>query len=504
MKDIVKGILEIGNTIIQNMDETDEMSSKELAIVSILDENNIEYIFDKEIGIIVPNEDKFETIIDSHIDLIPQFNKFATESSTPFQLEKGDIIGPLDNNITNISLLHNLINEDLTSSCVFSRGEESGMWGFKKFIEKYKSEFPKNVTMMVLDVTNEAYETNISIECDLMEDKDILQFKLDSNNIKMESYKKLKNEINNIPDERIIEMMIESKIKPNVDVGKALILKHKLNAIVEKGDYAFTTEREGDHTDVILEYNQNKLEADPNITCISYCIPTDNNMHSLLNTTTETKLEVFTNKMIDTISMMKDREYFKRVIEFEVENVDLSKSTSKRDLIKMTIQEELGSFYYHSSNISNQFSALKSIKGKAIDDITTYTIKTNFSDEIFKIIVDTKNIDSDQLKIDLKNQCKEIVKTSIEASDFQYIDFDNETINKNPLNDMENAVLDIVTKAHLEGESVRVKNIKDDSIDFRISNGQEYDVKKKQYYTTYDEPKYNKDDLVNNNISDLV
>ena len=117
------------------------------------------------VGLIVNKQETPRVIIVSHMDLITTFNKGFKEGKT-FLEENGELVGALDNTLTNAFLVQ-LIKENSLSDIefIFSEGEERGMTGMrnymKMFPEKKESSFFIN-----LDVTNDGLGSYCSVEYD--------------------------------------------------------------------------------------------------------------------------------------------------------------------------------------------------------------------------------------------------------------------------------------------------------------------------------------------------
>ena len=169
-----------------------DSSPKVKSILECLDELGLDYIQDKRYGIIVANSfnkehennnkaikeklEEVELIVVSHIDMISKFNKkevldkFKDDFSKLDKLED-EISGPLDNTITNATLLALLASrvENLCDDCkdimvIFSIGEEDKAErgfkepkGIKNFMEKFSGHLKDDVKFINLDVTASEY-----------------------------------------------------------------------------------------------------------------------------------------------------------------------------------------------------------------------------------------------------------------------------------------------------------------------------------------------------------
>lgn len=131
----------------------------------------VEYV--PEVGIIVSPEhsDKVPAVtVVSHFDLIPSFSKkFGKGEGGFFKVGEKNVTGPLDNTITNASVLWALKNDPFFKEneewkVLFSQEEEVGFFGMAKFLEKYD---PEAKSFYVnLDVTNEGWKKWCSVEYD--------------------------------------------------------------------------------------------------------------------------------------------------------------------------------------------------------------------------------------------------------------------------------------------------------------------------------------------------
>ena len=169
-----------------------DSSPKVKSILECLDELGLDYIQDKRYGIIVANSfnkehennnkaikeklEEVDLIVVSHIDMISKFNKkevldkFKDDFSKLDKLED-EISGPLDNTITNATLLALLALrvKNLSDDCkdimvIFSIGEERKSErgfkepkGIKNFMEKFSGHLKDDVKFINLDVTANEY-----------------------------------------------------------------------------------------------------------------------------------------------------------------------------------------------------------------------------------------------------------------------------------------------------------------------------------------------------------
>ena len=169
-------------------------SFKAKAIMKCLDELKLDYIADNRYGIIVANSfnqelkanknnkaikeklKEVDLIVVSHIDMISKFNQADVLNDFKYNFEKlndceDTISGPLDNTITNATLLAllSLRVENLGDDCkdvmaIFSIGEEDisergfkEKNGMKKFMDKFADNLKDDVKFINLDVTAMEY-----------------------------------------------------------------------------------------------------------------------------------------------------------------------------------------------------------------------------------------------------------------------------------------------------------------------------------------------------------
>ena len=171
-----------------------DSSPKVKSILECLDELGLDYIQDKRYGIIVANSfnqelkanknnkaikeklKEVDLIVVSHIDMISKFNQADVLNDFKENFEKlndyeDTISGPLDNTITNATLLAllSLRVENLGDDCkdvmaIFSIGEEDisergfkEKNGMKKFMDKFADNLKDDVKFINLDVTAMEY-----------------------------------------------------------------------------------------------------------------------------------------------------------------------------------------------------------------------------------------------------------------------------------------------------------------------------------------------------------
>lgn len=143
------------------------------AIQAWLNSRNISNEYIPGIGKIVNKVDNPRLILVSHIDLIRKFQKGFEAGNTHeivnSKKEVPMIKGALDNTITNsVALLaiEDLIKNGITDiELVLTEGEEVGLTGMRKYLEVF-GEKSANAFFVNLDVTNEGWKRNSSVEYD--------------------------------------------------------------------------------------------------------------------------------------------------------------------------------------------------------------------------------------------------------------------------------------------------------------------------------------------------
>lgn len=137
---------------------------KEAVILKAFQMAEIQADYHKGIGIIVPAKEEREIVVSSHIDLIPLFNKGFQKGREPYSLNGKIVQGALDNTMTNaVALILALKEVSPNVEYVFTEGEEIGLLGMAKYI---KQNFDEKVFYINLDVTNEAWGKEASVEYD--------------------------------------------------------------------------------------------------------------------------------------------------------------------------------------------------------------------------------------------------------------------------------------------------------------------------------------------------
>jgi len=142
------------------------------SIQEILVEQNIDSTYIPGEGLIVNEVEKPRIILVSHMDLINKFRKGFADCKIYEILDKDSeeiIKGALDNTITNavaILVLMELLKNNINDVELFlSEGEEVGMVGMENYLNA-RGDIAKNAFYINLDVTNEGWKQNISIEYD--------------------------------------------------------------------------------------------------------------------------------------------------------------------------------------------------------------------------------------------------------------------------------------------------------------------------------------------------
>lgn len=143
------------------------------SIQSWLNKRNISNKYIPGIGKIVNQVESPRIILVSHIDLIRKFQKGFEEGNThSFLTTKNDkyiIQGGLDNTITNsvalLAIEHLLKNNYSDVELVLTEGEEVGMIGMSNYIKEFTDK-SNNAFFINLDVTNEGWKQNASVEYD--------------------------------------------------------------------------------------------------------------------------------------------------------------------------------------------------------------------------------------------------------------------------------------------------------------------------------------------------
>ena len=199
---------------------------KRMLFEKIFDMANINYTWDKNIGFIIFSEKKNKKTIVSHMDLIKLFNNGFKKERT-HEIKDGYLSGALDNTLTNAILINSILNNrDKNTTYLFTLDEETKQHAIRDYMKKFGNE----QFIINLDITNEGYDNNMSIEYDE-------------------------------PCYHICK-----QINKNIDSP------------------FFTTDRECDDLDEVLKANGYGL---------SYCIPTKGNIHSYKNYTSIDKLDPY-------------------------------------------------------------------------------------------------------------------------------------------------------------------------------------------------------------------
>lgn len=227
-----------------------ESGPKTEEIQTWLTNKNISNEFIPEVGLVANQIDNPRIILVSHIDLIGKFRKgFEVNKVCEIVENKGKefIIGALDNTMTNavalMALEEVIKNNILDVELILTEEEEIGFHGMRKYIERFP-EKSRGAFFINLDVTNEGWKSNFSVEYD----------------------------------------------RPNPEM---LI---QTNDLLKGINGFFTPQRVCDDTDVIVQKG---------MAGFSYCLPTKNNIHSYDNKASTESLEGYLNGLIVLLSKME-------------------------------------------------------------------------------------------------------------------------------------------------------------------------------------------------------
>jgi hypothetical protein len=209
---------------ISKQKEDNMFSEKDLSISEFLMKNKIKFDYISDIGFIINPVDKPKNIFVSHIDLIPKFNKGFQLKNT-FIESDNYIEGALDNTLTNAIVLvaiKDLIKKGFVDTeIILSENEETDSSGIENYLKKYSNKADQSI-FINLDITNECFEKDASIEFDM----------------------------------------------PNFETV------FLLNKILKNVNIEFTSKRELDDTDKLLEYNK---------IAYTHGLPSIGNIHSYKN-----------------------------------------------------------------------------------------------------------------------------------------------------------------------------------------------------------------------------
>jgi len=162
-------ILNTFRKIAKEVNSTDG-GKKITEINKILKEANISSSFIPGIGLLINKQEKPTKVIISHFDLIKKFQK-GFKNKEIAKIEKGCLIGALDNTITNAILIEVILELKRTKSLnetefLLSDAEEINSAGVRKYLKDNKKRL-KDSFFINLDVTNEGFnKSHISIEYD--------------------------------------------------------------------------------------------------------------------------------------------------------------------------------------------------------------------------------------------------------------------------------------------------------------------------------------------------
>jgi len=199
---------------------------KRLLFEKIFELANIEYEWSNNLGFIIFSENRTKKTVVSHMDLIPRFNKGFKENKV-YEIKDDKLIGALDNTFTNAVVINQILNnQNEDTTYLFTLDEETSQHAIRDYMVQYGVE----QFIINLDVTNDGWKKNMSIEYD----------------------------------------------EPNYHICKQI--KENMDSPY------FTTERVGDDLDEVLKAKGYGF---------SYCIPTNKTIHSYKNYTMLDKIEPY-------------------------------------------------------------------------------------------------------------------------------------------------------------------------------------------------------------------
>lgn len=237
-------------------------------------------------NIIVKSKSETRKVVMSHYDLISIFDEvFWIKSAIEF--DGDEIIGALDNTITNAIVLWMLKNEMIPDDVeiVFSSEEERGGDGAIEYMKSLASK--KDISFINLDVTNE------------------------------------------FSDDENVGMSIEYDAY-NIENFE------KLWQFCSDGKTKVTLERYDDDLSLILKYGGQGA---------SFCLPTKKTIHSFKNKTTAQKLETYTEKLISIL--YGDIDFSKE----KTKNIFIKKFKSTKNLSTEEIVSTFSSKPYSSRSL---------------------------------------------------------------------------------------------------------------------------------------------------------
>ena len=170
----IQKILSIFKEISLPCGSDNKIGEKEKKIISLLRDKYPNLKFNPQTGILIPAKQKqHKIVITSHYDLISLFQKaFKDGKREPFVLKENGIIkGALDNTLTNSVLIYLLLNYTIPENVeiLFTNMEEIGCIGMRNYLkelEKKNYDKEKDIFFINLDVTNECWEHQVSLEMD--------------------------------------------------------------------------------------------------------------------------------------------------------------------------------------------------------------------------------------------------------------------------------------------------------------------------------------------------
>jgi len=124
--------------------------------------SNIPYIWDDKIGFIIFSENHTKKTIVSHMDLISIFNN-GFKNNKSHEIKDNNIYGALDNTFTNAILINSILNnQNKDTTYLFTLDEETTQYAIRDYMKRFGTE----QFIINLDISNDGYEKNMSIEYD--------------------------------------------------------------------------------------------------------------------------------------------------------------------------------------------------------------------------------------------------------------------------------------------------------------------------------------------------
>jgi len=211
---------------------------KKQLFIKIFNLVDINSEWDENLGFIIPSENRTLKTVVSHMDLISTFNK-GFQKNNIYKIEDNKLIGALDNTFTNAVLINSILNKrDKNTTYLFTLDEETTQYAIRDYMKRFGTE----QFIVNLDVTNDGFNKNSSIEYD----------------------------------------------EPNWKICKQL--KKNLKAPF------FTKDRECDDLDQVMKVDGYGF---------SYCLPTKKTIHSYKNYTNIDKIEPYMNGLEYIIHELK-------------------------------------------------------------------------------------------------------------------------------------------------------------------------------------------------------